>query len=75
MAYKRFTASTTQLAPDARYQSKLVSKFINCIMLDGKKSTAQRVFYGAMDIISEKIKDAPPQEVFEAAIENVKPLI
>ena len=75
MAYKRFTASTKQLAPDARYQSKLVSKFVNCIMLDGKKSTALRVFYGAMDIVAEKIKDATPKDVFEQAIENVKPLI
>ncbi len=75
MAYKRFTASTKQLAPDPRYKSKLVGKFINCFMLDGKKSTAQRFFYSAMDIIAEKIKDVPPLEVFEKAIDNVKPLI
>lgn len=73
MAYKRFTASATQLAPDPKFNSKLVSKFINCMMLDGKKSVAQRVFYDAMDIIAGKIKDAPPLEVFETAIENVKP--
>ena len=41
---KKFTASTQQLKPDPRYNSKLVSKFINCLMLDGKKSTAQQVF-------------------------------
>ncbi len=75
MAYKRFTASTTQLAPDPRYGSKLVSKFINCFMVDGKKSTAQRIFYDAMDIIEKKIKDAPPQEIFERAIDNIKPMI
>lgn len=75
MAYKRFTASTKQLAPDARYQSKLVAKFINCIMLDGKKSVAERVFYDAMDLIGERIKDTPAIQVFETAIENVKPLI
>ena len=75
MGYKKFTASTKQLAPDPRFKSKLVGKFINCIMLGGKKSTAQRVFYDAMDIIEKKVKDAPPLEVFEKAIENVKPLI
>jgi len=75
MAKKRFTASVKQLKGDPRYNSKLISKFINCFMLDGKKSTALRFFYDAMDIISQKIKDTPPQEVFEQAIENVKPLI
>ena len=75
MGYKRFTASTKQLAPDPRYKSKLVAKFINCIMWDGKKSTSQRIFYSAMDLIGEKIKDVPPLEVFEKAIDNVKPMI
>jgi small subunit ribosomal protein S7 len=72
---KKFTASSQQLKPDPKYNSKLASKFINCLMLDGKKSTAQKVFYDAMDIIGEKVKDAGPLEVFEKAINNVKPLI
>ena len=75
MGYKKFTASTKQLAPDSRYGSKLVSKFTNSIMLDGKKTVAQRIVYDAMDIIAEKIKDTPPLEVFEKAISNVKPII
>ena len=75
MAKKRFTASARQLKPDPRYNSKLVSKFVNNMMLDGKKSTAQRIFYDAMDRVEEKIKDAEPLEVFEKAIENVKPMI
>ncbi|MCE5277336.1 MAG: 30S ribosomal protein S7 [Planctomycetaceae bacterium] len=75
MAYKRFTASSKQLSPDPRYGSKLASKFINCFMLDGRKSTAQSMFYGALDIIAKKIKDAPPIEVFEKALDNVKPRI
>ncbi|MHC4656613.1 MAG: 30S ribosomal protein S7, partial [Planctomycetota bacterium] len=57
------------------YNSKLVSKFVNCMMWDGKKSVAQRIFYDAMEIISKKIKDTEPLEVFETAINNVKPLI
>jgi len=72
---KKFTASSQQLKPDPKFNSKLVSKFINCLMLGGKKSTAQMVFYDAMDIISEKVKDAGALEVFEKAINNVKPLI
>jgi len=72
---KKFTASNQQLKPDPKFNSKLVSKFINCLMLGGKKSTAQTVFYDAMDIISEKLKDASALEVFEKAINNVKPLI
>lgn len=72
---KKFTFSSQQLKPDAVYNSKLVSKFINSMMWDGKKSVAQRVFYDAMKIISEKIKDAEPLEVFETAVNNVKPLL
>jgi len=72
---KRFTKSGEQLKPDPRYDSKLVSKFINCMMWDGKKSTAQRVFYDAMDIVAKKVADAQPLEVFEKAVNNVKPMI
>ena len=72
---KKFTASSEQLESDPKYNNKLVSKFINCLMVGGKKSIAQRVFYDAMDIIAEKIKDTSPLEVFETAVNNVKPLI
>ena len=75
MAYKKFTASEDILKPDARYNSKLVSKFINCLMYDGKKTIAQKVFYGAMDQVAKKMKDAQPLEVFEGAINNVKPYV
>jgi small subunit ribosomal protein S7 len=75
MAYKRFTASTSQLKPDAKYHSKLISKFINCMMLDGKKSVAQKVVYDALDIIGERIKDVTPDQVLIKAIDNVKPMI
>jgi small subunit ribosomal protein S7 len=75
---KKFTASSQQLARqggDPKYNSKLVAKFINCLMLGGKKSVAQRVFYDAMDIIAKNVEDASPLEVFETAVNNVKPLI
>lgn len=69
----RITASRTSLRPDARYNSTLVSKFINCLMHNGKKTGATRIVYGAMEIIREKIKDVDPLEVFNRALDNVKP--
>ena len=71
----RITASRKTLKPDPRYGSILASKFINCLMWDGKKSVAQRVFYDALQIVGEKIKDVEPIDVFTQAIENVKPEI
>jgi small subunit ribosomal protein S7 len=75
MAKKKPTASDEQLKPDSKYNSKLVSKFINCLMWKGKKSVAQKVFYGAIDIVAKKIKEPPPLEIFETAVNNVKPMI
>jgi small subunit ribosomal protein S7 len=71
----KITASRTSLRPDPKFQSLLAGKFINCLMYDGKKSTAQRVFYDAIDYIGNKVSDRPPIEVFEQAVENVKPFI
>jgi small subunit ribosomal protein S7 len=72
---KKFTASSSQLKPDPKFNNRTVSKFINCLMLDGKKSVAQKVFYDAMNIIGKKISDAEAIEVFEKAINNVKPML
>jgi small subunit ribosomal protein S7 len=72
---KNFTASNEQLQPDAKYGSRLVSRFINCLMVKGKKTRAQDVFYDAMNIVENKVQDATPVEVFEKAINNVKPMI
>jgi small subunit ribosomal protein S7 len=71
----RITASRTTLKPDPKYGSLLASKFINCLMHDGKKSVAQRVFYDALDIIKEKVPAEEEIEVFTRAVENVKPAI
>ncbi len=73
MGTKSRTASYDTLGPDVRYNSLLASKFINCLMLDGKKSTATRVFYGAMDQIAKRMDGVNPIDVFTQAIENVKP--
>jgi small subunit ribosomal protein S7 len=72
---KKPTASVKMLVGDARYSNKLVTKFVNCLMNDGKKATAFRVFYDAMDVISGRVKDKEPVEVFETAVNNVKPLV
>ena len=69
------TASREQLTPDPRYGSLLASKFINCLMEDGKKSVAQGIFYRAMEIVAKKITDVEPIEVFNRAIENIKPAV
>ncbi len=73
MGTKKRTASITTLVPDVRHGSLLASKFINCLMHDGKKATATRVFYDAMDQIKKRMPDIDPIEVFKGAIENVKP--
>ena len=75
MAFKKFTASEKILKPDSRFNSKLVSKFINCLMWDGKKSVAMKVFYDAMEVVKDKLKEVPALEVFETAINNVKPYV
>ena len=71
----RITASRKQLVGDPVYGSLLASKFINCLMYDGKKSVAQEVFYGALAEIAKKITDKPAIDVFTQALENVKPNI
>ncbi len=72
---KKWTKSIEQLKRDPKYNNKLVSKFINSLMWGGEKNTAQKVFYDAMDIVSKKVTNSEPLEVFEKAINNVKPLI
>jgi small subunit ribosomal protein S7 len=69
----RITASRSTLKPDPKFGSILASKFINCLMHDGKKSTAQAVLYNALEVVAEKVSDAEPIEVFEQALENIKP--
>jgi len=72
LAYK---STEVFLQPDVKYKSKLVSKFINSLMRKGKKSVAERVFYGAMEVVEKKITDVAPLEMFETAVNNVKPLV
>ena len=80
----RITASQDQLRPDPKFNDKVLSKFINCIMLDGRKTSAQRVVYNALDVIQEKLKGNAEAEaegitesiqIFQRAIDNVKPYV
>lgn len=60
--------------PDPRYQDVVVTKFLNCLMKDGKKSTAERIFYGSLEIIEKKTQDEP-LKVFKKALSNIKPAV
>ena len=73
----RITSSRTQLKPDPKFNSIVAGKFINCLMWDGKKTVAQKVFYDALEEIGKRGEtgEDTPIEVFEAALENIKPYI
>lgn len=75
MSVKSTAVTGPCVKPDPRYKSLLISKFINCLMWDGKKSTSERIFYDAMDYIAGKMKDQEPNKIFEKAIENIKPMV
>ena len=76
MAGKYFESFEKHARPDPRYpNSANVGKLVNCIMKSGKRSLAQKIVYSAFDMIKAKIADKDPAEVFEAAIENVKPVV
>jgi small subunit ribosomal protein S7 len=69
------TASEETLKPDPVYNSKLASKFVNCLMWGGKKATAMRAFYGALEMIKRRMPDISPIDVFTQAVEHVKPTV
>jgi small subunit ribosomal protein S7 len=71
---RRHAAEKRQILPDAKYGDKVVAKFMNCIMLDGKKSVAEKIVYNAIDTMGAKAKK-DPLSVFHEAIDNVKPVV
>ena len=71
----QYRSTEVYLQPDVRYGSMLVTKFINNLMHEGKKSVAEKLFYEAMELLRTRFEDKEPLEVFEAAIANVKPLV
>lgn len=71
---RRNSAVKRDVLPDPMYNSKLLTKLVNQVMLDGKKGTAQNIVYGALDLIKEKTGNEP-LEVFTQALENIKPVL
>ena len=71
---RRKKVQKREILPDPLYNSVLVTRFVNSIMKDGKKSLAQSILYGALDIIKEKTKENP-LKVFQTAVDNVKPIL
>ena len=72
---RRRQATRRPVAKDGKFQSALVSRLVNTVMLCGKKSTAQRIVYGAFDSISEKNPASNPVEILQRAVDNIKPRI
>ena len=71
---RRRSAQKREILPDPKYHDKLVTKFINNLMLDGKKSLAERIFYSSMDLIQSK-ENEDPLGLFKKAVENTKPIL
>ncbi|MBW1988753.1 MAG: 30S ribosomal protein S7 [Deltaproteobacteria bacterium] len=71
---RRREVPVRDILPDSRYNDKTVAKFVNAVMKDGKKSTAERIVYDAFDIVEKKTKE-DPLEVFQKALSNVKPMV
>ncbi len=72
---RSYKSTEVFLKGDPRYNNKLASKIINKIMLQGKKTTAQAIFYEAVDFVVKKVENADPVDVFTKAIENIKPRV
>lgn len=72
---RNYKSTAVLLRPDPKFNSMLATKIINKIMLDGKKSTAQKVFYDALDLASKKLPEVEQEEIFTTAIENAKPAV
>lgn len=71
----KYKSTSRFLKPDPVYNSNLVSKFINCLMMGGKKSVAEQIFYDAMDMVEDRVDEDEALDAFEQALDNVKPVI
>ena len=72
---RRRVAEKRSILPDPKYGDQVLAKFINMVMRSGKKSTAEKIVYGALDEMSSRNKGADPLELFNKALSNVKPVI
>tara|TARA_Y100001935_G_scaffold241276_1_gene230571 strand:- start:1407 stop:1877 length:471 start_codon:yes stop_codon:yes gene_type:complete len=71
---RRRVAAKREILPDPKFGSQVLTKFVNMVMVDGKKSVAERIMYGALSIAQEK-KGAEPMELLESALDNVRPMV
>jgi len=71
---RRRVVGQRKILPDPKFKSELLAKFMNVVMLDGKKSTAEKIVYGALEIVAEKT-GKPHLDVFEDALENIRPTV
>jgi small subunit ribosomal protein S7 len=71
---RRREVAKRQILPDPKFGDQLVAKFINAVMMDGKKSTAEQIVYGALDLAAERTSEQP-LEIFKKALENVRPVL
>ncbi len=72
---RRHAAVKREVLPDPKYKDQLVSKFINCLIKDGKKSTAETILYGALDLIEKRESETSSLDVFRKAVKNVSPVL
>lgn len=72
---RRRRAEKRQAAVDPKFENRVLGKFINMVMERGKKSTAEKIVYGALDIVKEKVTDKSPLDVFLEALDNARPLL
>ena len=70
---RRRRAEKRQTFPDPKYNSPMVSRFVNMVMSEGKKAIAEKIVYGAFEVLSQKIQEDAPLKVFNKAIDNVRP--
>ena len=66
---------TREILPDPKFGSEMITRFVNMVMVSGKKSVAEKIVYGAIETISDKNKSAEPVELVEKALENVSPMV
>jgi small subunit ribosomal protein S7 len=71
---RRRVAGKREILPDPKFGSQVLAKFINMVMVDGKKSVAERIMYGALDAVTSK-RGGDPMELLETALDNVRPLV
>ena len=71
---RRRVVAKREVLPDPKFGSQVLAKFINMVMVDGKKSVAERIMYGALDVITEK-RDGDPMGLLEQALDNVRPMV